>query len=122
MKTIKTPVILEKLQPLKDRSWKITFETRELGGADIQVLGDLLGGVGWLAFSINAEDIENFIAPNEKADPGMGEQKSLSERLYNTLFAYWKYAGEPEEDFDIWRKKQMSKLMSIYKDKMPERR
>lgn len=122
MLTIQAPVILEKVQPLKDKSWKLTVATRELGGKDIQALGDLLGSEGYFAFSPNPEDVDNFQAPTEKADAGMGETKSLSERLYNTLYAYWFYANKPGDDFDIWRKSQMERLMNLYKDKMPERK
>lgn len=122
MPAIKAPVILNKLTPRVDKSWKVEVETRELSGKDIQVLGDLLGSEGWFIFSANLEDLDNTPVPEEKAEAGIGERKSLSQRLYATLFAYWKYAGEPDEDFEVWRKKQMEKLMDIYKAKMPEKR
>lgn len=118
---ITSAVILTKLTPKVDKSWKVEFMTQELGGKDIQVLGDLLGTEGYFAFSPNSEDIDNFQAPAEKADAGLGERKSLSERLYNTMFVYWKFIGEPDT-FDIWRTKKMEQLINMYKEKLPEKK
>lgn len=122
MKPIKFPAVLEKLTPRKDKSWKIEVESRELNGESIRQLGDMLGSEMWVFFAPNAEDIKDSDIPEEKAEAGLMGQKSLSQRLYNTLYVYWKYANEPEGDFNIWREKQMNKLMDIYKSKMPERK
>jgi len=120
-KAIKFPAIFIKATPKVDRSWKLEVVTRELRGEDVKLIGDAIGSEMWVIMAPNAEDIDNFQAPEEKADAGLGETKTLSQRLYNTLFAYWSYAGKPGDDFDNWRKQQMFKIMAIYKDKMPER-
>lgn len=121
MKPIKFPAILEKATPRKDKSWKLEVETRELNGKMIQEIGDMLGSEGWVFFAPNSDDINEADIPQERAEAGLN-QKSLSQRLYNTLYVYWKYVGQPEDDFNIWRAKQMEKLMQVYKDKMPERK
>lgn len=121
MKPIKFPTVFSKMTPRVDKSWKLEIETQELSGDDIRQLGDVLGSVMWIVMAPNAEDIKDADIPEERAETGL-TQKSLSQRLYNTLFVYWKYANEPEGDFNIWREKQMNKLMDIYKSKMPERK
>lgn len=121
MKPIKFPTVFSKMTPRVDKSWKLEIETQELSGDDIRQLGDVLGSVMWIVMAPNAEDIKDADIPEERAETGL-TRKSLSQRLYNTLFVYWKYANEPEGDFNIWREKQMNKLMDIYKSKMPERK
>lgn len=121
MKPIKFPSVFTKMTPRVDKSWKLELETQELDGEQIRELGNILGSVMWAFLAPNAEDIKDSDIPEERAETGLN-QKSLSQRLYNTLFVYWKYANEPEGDFNVWREKQMNKLMDIYKSKMPERK
>lgn len=121
MKPIKFPAILSKLTPRKDKSWKVEVESRELNGKSIQELGDMLGSEMWVFFAPNSDDIKESDIPQEKAEAGLN-QKSYSQRLYNTLYVYWKYCGEPEDNFEIWRTRQMEKILDLYKSKMPERK
>jgi hypothetical protein len=121
MKPIKFPAILEKMNPRKDKSWKLEVETRELSGKQIQELGDMLGSEMWVFFAPNPEDVRETDIPEEKAEAGLN-QKSLSQRLYNVLYVYWDYIGKPEDNFSVWREKQMNRLMQIYKDKLPDRK
>lgn len=113
---ISLPVILEKMQPLVDRSWKLTFATRELNGKDIEVLASRLGTEGWIVHSMN-DDIKEADIPIGEADSGL-EGKTSSERLRNVLFVLWSQRGEPGGDFESWRLGQMNTLIDSVKVKL----
>lgn len=87
---IQAPAIVDGFKPMKDRSWKITFETRELSGEEVKLLADNFQGEGFLVFKPNS-DINPSEIPEGIADAGV---KSPSQRVRSKLYILWKQRGE----------------------------
>lgn len=87
---IQVPVIVQGFQPLKDRSWKVVFNTQELNGSEIQILADSYQGEGFLVFKPNS-DIKPSEIPEGIADAGV---KTPSQRVRTKLYILWKQRGE----------------------------
>lgn len=113
---ISLPVIFEKMQPLVDRSWKLTFATRELFGKDVEELANRLGSEGWIVHSAN-NDIETADIPEITADAGL-EGKTPSQRLRNSLYVLWEQRDKPGGDFDTYYLSQMNRLIESIKSKL----
>ena len=56
-------------------------------------------------------------APVVKVDKDVKE-KSLSQRLYSVLYVLWEQSGRPDDDFEVYRRKQMEKFINLVKDKL----
>ncbi len=78
------------MQPRQDRSWKLTFETRELSGEQVKLLADNFQGEGWLLFKPNGDDISVDEIPTVDAEAGI---ESPSIRLRKRLYVLWKQRG-----------------------------
>lgn len=89
-KLIQTPAIVQGFKPRKDRSWMITFETRELSGEEVKLLADNYQGEGFLVFKPN-DDIKASEIPEGIADAGV---KTPSQRVRTKLYILWKQRGE----------------------------
>lgn len=101
------------MKPRADRSWKISFETRELSGRDVSLLADHFQGEGWLLFKPN-NPIEPPEIPKGDADSGT---KSHSQRLRDVIFIYWKQKGS-KGDFEMFYRTQLEKLIEHIKGKL----
>lgn len=102
------------VQSRADRTWKLVFNTQELG-ADAAELTKLLMDQGWLLFSPN-DDLTDKDIPEVKADTQLSE-KSPSQRLRDVLFVYYKQSGSKQtwEQFYVM---QMSKIIDIVKENL----
>jgi hypothetical protein len=80
----------------RDRSCKLTFETRELENSEFLALRDIRGSEGWLAFALNP--IQESDIPKS---PATKEGKTPSQRLRSVLFLLWKKEASPL-DFNIF--------------------
>jgi len=100
-KKVLMPAQLSSVNTLKDRSIKLTFTTRELGGDDSATLFNLAHGEGWLLFSAN-DDVAEADVPLEKADPMIG-QKSQSQRLRGVIYVLWEQRGRSGSYEDFYR-------------------
>jgi len=111
------PAILNPISRRKDRSVKLSFETREMSPEEIMTLLPLEGSEGYLLYAPNREDIEDESLPNTKAEVGI---KSPSERLRSVIFVHFKQAVEDGKYIGIpdnFYKEQMEKIIEGYKSK-----
>lgn len=115
---ITLPVIFSKMTPRKDRSWKLEFETRELGGHDVEVMANRLGTEGWLLHSQNNDITVNEV-PESNADSGL-EGKSPSRRLRDFLWVWWDQHGRPEKTFELFYASQMERLTEYIKSRLED--
>ena len=86
MSTIKLPVQLNPISRRKDRSVKLSYETRELSPEETLTLMSMEGAEGWLLFSSQEAEIDLGDVPNEKAEIGT---KTYSERLRSVLYVWY---------------------------------
>lgn len=117
MTKIILPVSLNPLSRRKDKSVKMSFETRELSPEETMALMALEGVEGWMCFSPNQENIDEDI-PSEHVELG---EKSPSQRLRNVLFVWYKQevdVGRYVGLFDTFRKEKMESIINTVKSKL----
>lgn len=110
------PSAIQSFRTLVDGGIKLDVITSELKPAIAAKLMEFKGKTGVFVFSpveINAQDI-----PDIDLDEEIGETKSPSQRLRNTLHVYWEKNTSQSTDFDIYYKQQMEKFINIIKDKI----
>lgn len=115
MLKILLPVQLNPISRRKDKSVKLSFETRELQSDETLTLMSLEGAEMWLCLAPNQDDIE---IPEEEAHV---EGKTESERLRAVLFVLFKQetgAGRYTGLYDIFRKEYMEKIIQFVKNKL----
>ena len=99
-----------------DGSASLRFSTNEIEASDFAILKEHLNAFGWLVFekdSSSPPDIPK-IAPEKKG-------KSLTERLYDTLFVRWnqlKEKGKMDEAFEQYRTRVMNGFIEQVKSKL----
>ena len=105
---------LTNIQSKADRTWKLTFNTQELG-EDAAMLTELLMDQGWLLFSPNDDFTEEDV-PEVKAETGL-KDKTPGERLRAVLYVYWKQRGG-NKTWEQFYLEQMGRLTELIKDKL----
>lgn len=109
------PASLNPISRRKDKSVKLSLETRELSHDELLILMAMEGAEMWLCLAPNAEDLE---VPEEQA---VLDEKSASERLRNVLFVWYKQetdAGKFVGLFETFRKEKMEKIIEGVKTKL----
>jgi hypothetical protein len=117
---IKLPAQLNPISRRKDRSVKLSFETRELTPSETMTLMSLEGVEGWLVYAPNDSDIDDSDVPNAKAEVGI---KSASERLRAVIFIWFKQETEKGSYvglFDTFLKEKMEKIIEGVKSKLDQ--
>ena len=118
MTLIKLPVCLNPISRRKDRSVKLSYETRELSPSETLTLMSLEGNEGWLLFSSQESEIDIDEVPNTKAEIGT---KTPSERLRSVLFVWWKQSVADQSfvgDFESFYKLKIEKIIEGVKSKL----
>ena len=100
------------IRTLADRSIRLTVDCQEMPPDAEAELFKLRNTPGWFAFK--ESDVEAFVLPDEPAE--FAGQKSLSERLRNALFVLHQKKGGKPEDFELFRKQQMERIIQYVKD------
>lgn len=117
MTKIILPVQLNPISRRKDKSVKLSFETRELGQDEILTLMALEGGEMWLCMSPEENEAN---VPDNMGAVELGD-KTPSERLRSVLFVWYKQetdAGRYVGIFDNFRKEKMEKFIEGVKSKL----
>ena len=116
---ITLPVILESIRSLKDKSYKLTFETSELTPEQFTGIGQNLQNFGWLAFKKAAfGEKDKAMIDSLKVDYEDG-RKSQSQRLRNVLYRVWENNPEGYKDHNLHYKYYMDQLINHFKAKLP---
>lgn len=110
---VQLPASVIDMKPKADKSWKLSFETRELTGPEVSLLAENLQGEGWLVYSPN--ELSTRDIPQEAVESGA---KSQSKRLRDVIFILYKQRNEPGGDFESFYRVQMEKLVDFVKSKL----
>jgi len=110
---ISVPAQVMGMSPRADRSWKLTFETRELGGDEVALLANNFQGEGWLLFKPNGQ-VSMDEVPESTADSGT---KSQSQRLRDVIYILYKQAGSTV-DFETYYRTALERLIEHVKTKL----
>ena len=112
---IQLPAIIDGVSSKKDRSLTIKLGTPELNPQDTAQLFNLANSQVWIAIAdevVTELDIPDTI-------PEFKNEKSLSERLRNVLYVYWKQQKQDTyKDFESFRKMTMERLIAMYREKL----
>lgn len=112
MKIIQLPATVTSYKDKVDGSSSISLASRELSDEEILLLRRFRGAEGWFLFSPNKVSEEEI----PKGDAPI-EGKSHSQRLMNVMYLVWKQV-DGVGDFETWRRIQMEKLITLYKNKL----
>lgn len=115
MLKITLPAILNPISRRKDKSVRVSFETRELNPEEILTLMSLEGTEMWVGLAPNADEIE---IPEEHAEI---DEKTPSERLRSVLYVWYKQeveAGKFTGLFETFKKERMERIIEGVKSKL----
>lgn len=116
---ITLPAVLESLRSLKDKTYKLTFETGELTPEQLTGIGQNLQQFGWLAFKqAGFGERDKVLLDSLKVDYD-DNGKTKSQRLRGVLYRNWEHEPQGYEVFDDYYNHHMEKLISHYKSKLP---
>jgi len=113
------PAGLKKVSSRADRSYDLTFATRELSGSEAAFLLEHILEEGWLLFALNEQDVTDTDVPTEKAD-SMAGQKSQSARLRSVIFILWQQRNKPTKSFEAFYNHFMEQLIDQVKAKLEQ--
>lgn len=115
MKPVKLAAIFSGIKSRKDRSYRLEFDTRELGGEDASKLLEMRMDEGWLLFAPTSSIDEKDI-PKSQADSG-ANGKTPSQRLRAVLFIAWSQKGS-EGDFEDYYRRKMEMIIEQFKERL----
>lgn len=110
MKSLETNAIISSITSKVDGSLGVRFSTPELSPEE-KVLFMSLQNLN-VKLTITPEDAVDIVKIKNKMDG-----KSPSERLYNTIFVYYKQINSLE-DFQVFYKRNIEGLIDAYKAKL----
>ena len=108
----------ESFRSLKDHSYKLLFETSELSPEKLSHLGTSLQKAGYLAFKSDPfkteelNTIDNLEADFDEAG------KTPGQRLRAVLYRTWQQQNEGYQDFNLYYRFKMEKVIEHYKNKL----
>jgi len=115
MKTL-LPAGLKKVSSRADKSYDLTFTTRELGGDEAAFLLGQIMTEGWLIWAANEQDVADVKIPDEKADSMTG-QKTQAQRLRAVIYLLWEQRGKKGSSEDFYRS-YMEQIIDQIKEKL----
>ena len=115
---ITIPAILESFRSLKDRTYKITFETSELNPDQLGKIGSALNFPGFLAFNKDAFQKAQLDLINEMKADYDDTTKTPSKRLRGVLFVNFEQHHKGYDSFEDFYRVEMEKIINHYKSKL----
>jgi len=107
--------ILESLRSLKDKTWKVTFETNELTPQQIGAMSELQSEFCYLAIKKEPFKSKELDDLNQIRADFDDQQKSQSQRLRAVFYRLWEQSDEGYEDFELYYRFKMDKVINHYK-------
>ena len=116
---ITLPAILESFRSLKDKTYKVIFETSELTPEQLTGIGMSLGSFGYVAFKETSfgEKDKDFLQSLKVDYDDTGKTKG--QRLRAVLYRWWEVEPQSYDVFDDFYNHHMEKLIIHFKKKLP---
>lgn len=112
------PATLESWRSLKDKSYKVNFESFEMTPEQVVGLNGALGQAGYLAFKTDAfKQSEKQMIDSLEADYD-DTGKTPGQRLRNVLYVLWNQEPEGYQDFQLYYNFKIEKIISHFKNKL----
>jgi len=112
------PAILESIRSLKDRTYKLTFETSELTPEQLTGVGGAIQKYGYLAFSEKELEKQALDIIDKVNVDYEDKGKSKAQRLRGVLYRCFEQDSKGYEVFDDYYNYQMEKLIIHFKNKL----
>lgn len=113
---VKLPVIFSGIRSRVDRTYTLSFSTREMTGESAADLLRMQQDECWLLIAPSEKDIDNAEVPQDKPEVGM-TSKTPSQRLRASLFVLYKQAGI-QDDFESYYRTQMERFIDVVKSNL----
>ena len=115
-KIFEVPARLNGVSTKADGSASLKFETGiEMQPEEMTLLFQYNRSEGYLLFAMN--QFQESDIPKENAP---STEKSPAKRLRSVLYVHWK-ENIGDNDFELWYKKEMERIINHYKEKLPEK-
>ncbi len=112
------PSIFESFRSLKDKGYKLLFESNELTPEQMVGLNESLGQFGYLAFKIDPfKQSEKDVISKLESDFD-DKKKSKAQRLRGVLYRNWEQKPEGYEDSERYYDFYMEKFINHQKNKL----
>lgn len=114
------PVVLNPISRRKDKSVKLSMDTRECNPEELLSLMALESCEGWITFSPTSQEAEAVEMPTES--PNL-DTKSPSERMRSVLFIWYKQEVAKQKfvgTFDMFYGAKMDKIIESIKSKLDD--
>lgn len=111
---VKLAAIFSGIKSRKDRSYRLEFDTRELGAEAAELL-KIHQTECWLLIAPD-DSLDAVDVLKAKPDAGTG-QKTPGQRLRAVLFIFWTQSGKPG-DFEDWYRQKLERIIEQYKAKL----
>jgi len=118
MNAVTLPAVFSGIQSKVDRSYKLTFNTRELSGDYAAELLRMNMAECWLIVAPSEKDADQAEVPEGKPETG-STGKTPSQRLRAVLFVLWKQLGS-NGDFEDYYRTQMERFIEIVKSNLDD--
>lgn len=114
-KVLILPVIVDKIESLKDGSLKVTMETPELSSENAAAL-----------FEYRNKQVIAFLSETQVSPDQLNikdvsvefkNDKTPSQRLRSVLYVYWEQ-NKPTQDFETFYSRKIEDFIKIVKDKL----
>lgn len=115
------PAILDSYRSLKDKTFKLVFQTNELNPEQVLYLQQNLQAFGYLAFKQeqferNDLDFLDELSSDKESLEAIGKTKS--QQLRAVLYRLWQQNNEGYKDFDNYYSFKMNQLVTHFKNKL----
>ena len=112
------PAVFEGWRSLKDKSYKLTFESFELTPEQVMGLNAQLGNAGYLAikedpFKQSEKDMINSLESDFE-----DKKKTQGQRLRGVLYRLWEQTPEGYDDFAKYYDFKTEKIIEHYKKQL----
>ena len=114
------PAILESFRSLRDKTYKIVFETNELTPEQTAGISTALQQFGYLAFKADLfkkQEKDMIVALEADFED---KKKTPGQRLRGVLYRIWEQSPEGYEDFNRYYEFQMEKIITHFKGKLDD--
>ena len=112
------PAYITKITTMSKNVIRLQIDSNENTSPEaMKRLFEMVDQLGWLLFAIRQiqpEDLLSIPAP----EPEFKNEKSDSLRLRNVLFRLWEQNKEGYEDFNLYYKYRMNKIIEFLKSKL----
>ena len=110
---VQFPATLEKISTLKDRSFRLTFESLALNDEDGGKLLAYRAASGWLTFAPTSEAV---VVPDIPVDKD--EKASPAKRAKAVVFVLWDKVYNKMGDFDTFYRRRIERFIDSIKDEI----